>query len=248
VSLRDSGGGQDEIYAGFADTRCEDADLYRFLDDVERVAGIPIVRLSNGLNCWDVWHKFGMFTVGMSGGCKASWELKKGQLEPWMASIGKPEECIVYIGYNHKEDERVNRLRDGRIWTFDYPMRWKPYMSRCDEMDFLRAKGIEPPECYAKGYPHNNCGKKCIFAGIAQWCGVLKDDREGFLHYEEEEQKFIAMLKEKDRTVITILKDRRGGIIQNLSLRQLREEIEAGIREPKDTWRQSTCSCTGMLF
>jgi hypothetical protein len=185
----------------------------------------------------------------MNGGCKASWELKRLQLEAWHKTASTPLTAIVYIGYNHEEDARVERLlKADREWKFDFPLRWKPYLSRCDEADFLRSKGIEPPRTYLLGRSHNNCSGACILAGIAEWCGLLKDDPALYLKYEEKEQQFLAGLRGRNRTEITILKDRRGGIVQNLSLRQLREEIEAGIREPKDTWRQSTCSCTGMLF
>lgn len=31
-------------------------------------------------------------------------------------------------------------------------------------------------------------------------------------------------------------------------VRQLREEIETGVRKPRDTWQKTTCSCMGRLF
>lgn len=50
------------------------------------------------------------------------------------------------------------------------------------------------------------------------------------------------------RKEITILRDRRGGTTKNLSLQQLREEIESGARWPNDDWRSDSCSCMGRLF
>lgn len=240
--------GTDQLHAGFADTRSEDKDLYRFLDDLERVSEVPITRLSDGRTCWDVWFDSYMFTT-MGGGCRASWCLKRLPLEAWRSSYSTPQEAVVYIGYGPDEDDRVDRILNAdRIWKFDFPLRWKPHLNRCDLADSLRQRGLDPPDCYAKGYPHANCGGACILAGIAQWCGLLKDNRPLYLVYEEKEQEFLAGLRSRNRPEITILRDRRGGEVNNLSLRTLRQEIEAGIRQPKDTWRSSTCSCTGMLF
>jgi len=240
---------REEVYAGFADTRAESADLYRFLDDLERAAGIPIARLSDGRDAWDVWFESFMFTTGLNGGCRASWELKRKPLEAWRRTVASPEDAVVYIGYGMDEEARVERLlKSDIIWTFDFPLRWKPHLGPCDLSDFLIQHGVKPAADYDKGYKHANCGGACILAGIAQWCGLLKDDPLRFRAYEEKEQQFLAGLRERNRTEITILKDRRGGAVNNLSLKQLREEIEAGIREPKDTWRLSTCSCTGLLF
>lgn len=240
--------GKDGTLAVFADTRWEDADTYRFLDDVERVAGLPIVRLSDGRNIWDVFSETAFFTT-MQGGCKASWELKKLPITRFAEEHGKPETTTHLVGFGPDEYARQERLRQAiHPWKVDFPLTWNGYSHRCDLTEELRAKGIEPPLLYAKGYPHNNCGGACILAGISQWAGLLADNRELYLESERREQDFLAELRRRGRTVITILKDRRGGEVNNLSLRQLREEIEAGVRVPRDTWRETTCSCMGRLF
>lgn len=77
---------------------------------------------------------------------------------------------------------------------------------------------------------------------------MLRDNRPLYLQSEEYEQELLRRMALAGRTVITILKDRRNGQVNNLSLRQLREEIESGTRKPIDTWRQTTCSCMGKLF
>lgn len=127
-------------------------------------------------------------------------------------------------------------------------MRWRPFMNRCDLADNLRDRGIEPPRIYALGYPHNNCGGACILAGISQWAGVLIDNPELYARSEANEQKCLAALRKKGLGEFTILRDRRGGETKTLSLKQLREEIESGIRQPRDSWRESSCQCIGLLF
>ena len=188
----------EEIFAGFADTLCESADTYRFLDDLERVSGIPIARLSDGRNCWDVWISSLMFTTGLNNGCKASWELKKKPLEGWRTSFAAPQDAVIYIGFGPDEHGRQLRIRESKPWSYDFPLMWKPWLKRCDLADGLRKRGIEPPAIYADGYKHNNCSGACILAGIGQWTGLLHDNPTLFAEYEEKEQRFLAGLRERE--------------------------------------------------
>jgi len=239
--------GRENVRAVFADTNSEDADLYRFLDDVERVAGVQIDRLDNGgRNIWDVFEETGIFRL-LNSGCKASWELKRGPLRRY--HNGLPAGRIVYVGMSADEGARQDRLREAiHPEVADFPLNWPPLLSRCDLADELRAMGIEPPRIYALGYPHNNCGGACVLAGIKQWLGVLQDSPDLYRYHEEKEQAFLARLREAGRNEFTILRDRRGGVVNNLSLRQLRKAVESGERTPTDGWRAASCTCMGNLF
>lgn len=44
--------GRDNVLGLFADTKIEDPDLYRFLDDAERDLGITVVRIAEGRDPW----------------------------------------------------------------------------------------------------------------------------------------------------------------------------------------------------
>jgi hypothetical protein len=244
--------GPADVLAVFADTRSEDADLYRFVDEVEMVSGIRISRLSDGRDVWDVFMESALFTT-MGGGCKASWELKKVPLSRFAQEHATPTgdlfdgPATIYVGFDAEEVRRQDDLRRAlHPWTVEYPLTWRPVLTRCELAADLRSRGIEPPRLYSKGYKHNNCGGKCILAGIKQWAGVLEDDPEGFAYFSRREQEFLAELRHRGRPEITILKDRRGGVVRNLSLQQLRDELESGERTPTDSWRESTCSCMGV--
>ena len=241
--------GAENIDARFADVLQEHPDLYRFLGDLERVSGVKIRRISDGRNCWDVWMQEAMLTNPQSGGCLASYHLKKLPLAADAASVGSPENVTIYVGFGPDEQDRMARLeKAGGGWRFEYPLTWSPRAFRCDVVDELRARGIEPSQAYADGYQHDNCGGACILAGIQQWIGLLFDDRPLFLANEMKEQEFLEKLASRGRPQITILRDRRGGTTRNLSLRQLREEVESGFRTHDDSWRASSCSCVGDLF
>jgi hypothetical protein len=203
---------------------------------------------NDGRTIWDVFNEQVMFTTP-AGGCVASWHLKRGSLESFYEAHGDPINTTRYVGFDWDEQGRMDRLRRAVApWRVDFPLAWKPILSRCDLADELRSRGIEPPRLYGDGYPHNNCAGACILAGVGQWAGLLRDNPDLFRQSEEREQAFLAELRRRGRTEITILKDRRGGDVGNLSLRQLREEIESGERLPRDTWRASTCQCMSLPF
>ena len=231
-----------ECQAVFANTNSEDPDLYRFLDDMEKHTGLPIVRLNNGDDIWATFRKHSAFTNG--SGCVASYRLKYMQLRGWMDANCEPAYTTVLIGMGPDEEDRQIRVAK-RVapYNVDFPLCWEPKLWTCDVEDFLKRRGLKLPALYAKGYPHNNCGGACIMAGIAQWTGVLKDYPERFAHAEAEEQKMLQLIEERERVPWTILKDRRGGEHKTYSLKQLREDIEAGRRMPDDKWRAKSCSC-----
>jgi hypothetical protein len=234
--------GRENVRARFADTKWEHPDCYRFLDDVERVSGVHLDRLSDGRNIWDVFFADAILTAPGFGGCRASWVLKRMPIDAHTATFDG--DVTIYVGFGPDEDDRMKRLRCALPdRQFEFPLTWDPMLFRCDVMDDLRARGIEPPSMYGDGYPHANCAGACILAGIKQWAGLLKDNPELYRQSEENEQRFQEILRGRDRAEHTILKDRRGGVVSNYSLRQLREDIESGRRPADDSWRETSCSC-----
>lgn len=241
--------GRDDVLAVFADTRSEHADCYRFIDDVERVAGVKVERLSDGRDCWDVWMGEAMLTTPGNGGCVASDRLKRQPLDEFRERLASPEDSTIYVGFGPDEADRKERLVAALApWAIACPLMWSPRLWRCDLAKDLRARGIEPPSMYAEGYPHANCAGACILAGIKQWAGLLTDNPTLYARYEQKEAEFGAMLASRGRAPRTILRDRRGGQTRNLSLTQLREELAQGIRDHDDSWRSSSCSCMALVY
>lgn len=236
--------GRDDVVARFADTKSEDPDLYRFIDDVERAADVEIARLANGLSKWEVFHQRKMLSSPLAGGCLAAFHLKKLVLQRHTEEIATPETSVIYIGFGPDEDDRQKRIvKNNAPWQFDFPLFWPQKMFRCDVDDYLKHRGIKTCKVYDDGYPHNNCNKCCILAGNRQWTSLLIDHPELFAKEEAEEQKFLQSLRDAGRDEFTILSDSRGGTKKNLSLKQLRYEVEAGIRREDDSWRETSCSC-----
>lgn len=241
--------GRDNVVASFADTYAEDAGTYDFLAQVERAAGVPIVRLSNGQSTWQLFESRGMWTFPGTGGCVASHYLKKLALQRHSEAIATPETCVIYVGFDASEQDRIERLNErGKPWRYDYPLTWSPKLLRCDVRDDIARRGLKPSDLYDQGFPHSNCSGACVLAGIGQWRALLDKYPERYAAAEAHEKRMMEAMEAAGRTVQTILRDRRGGVTRSLSLRQLREEHDSGKRLPDSRWGESACSCVGDLF
>jgi hypothetical protein len=232
--------GRENVDAVFADTRSEHPSLYRLLDDMERVFGVPIKRLTDGRDVWDVFFQTRVFKVGL-GGCKAAVELKHKPLDAYRDANYTTDNCTLVAGMDWMEPERMERM-SARVapWTVIYPLTWPKHLTKCEEVEELGRLGLSTPELYQRGHRHNNCAGACILAGHAQWVGLLQDDPERFEHYAAQEARWQAETG-KD---FSILNDRRGGgARRSLTLYELKARHLAG--ESFREWR-STCNCMGL--
>ncbi len=241
--------GRDNVRAVFADTRIEDPSLYRFLDDLGRVAGVEIQKLSDGRSAWDVFEAEAMWTNPQTGGCLASYHLKKIPLRRYRESLGlTPETCVNYVGFDASERDRMERIAKADApWQFDFPLSWKPVLLRCDQLDYLESRGLVPCDMYERGYSHANCGGTCVLAGLKQWAMVYQDYPERFKKAVAVESEVLKKQAERNRDHYTILRRTTKGIARDVALPQLAAMVDSGDVLPTDA-RQSSCSCIGLLF
>lgn len=95
----------------------------------------------------------------------------------------------------------------------------------------------EPAKPDAMGFPHNNCGGFCIKAGQAHFAHLLKMMPDLYAFHEAEEEKIRAIVGN-----YSVMNDRRGdGKKKTLTLRMLRERIEAGESFDRHDW--GGCGC-----
>jgi hypothetical protein len=87
----------------------------------------------------------------------------------------------------------------------------------------MRERGLEPSESYDEGFAHDNCGGFCIKQGQRGFINLLAKRPGNYRYHEDKEQEFREMVG-KD---VSILRDRTGGTTKPLTLRVLRERIEA---------------------
>lgn len=226
--------GKDRVEPVFADTKAEDPDLYRFLDDLENVFDQKITRLEDGRDLWQVFFDYRMIKVAHAGGaCKASIELKHKPLHRHFKESG----CnAIAVGVEGTEPERMKAFRD-KLGCVLFPLACRPILSECDIKEEVKELGVQLPSLYDDGYAHNNCAGFCVLAGLGQWAANAKRDPEKFEVFASKEQEFMKLTG----STFTILKDQRGEEATPYSLREMQADIEDGREFPQD-WK-SQCAC-----
>lgn len=220
----------------FADTKIEDEDNYRFLDEAARNVGAPLVKVVEGRDPWEVF--FDVRFLGNTRIDPCSRVLKREILRRWLDDHCAPENTTVYLGIDWTEEHRLKKARGyWSPWTVEAPLCEPPYLSKPEVLSWLRDEGIEPPRLYALGFPHANCGGFCIKAGMKHFKLLLQTLPERYRYHEEKEEELRQYLGKN----IAILRDRRGGTVTPLTLRQLRERLEANGEIDEHDW--GGCGC-----
>lgn len=215
--------GTEGVVLLFADTMMEDEDLYRFIVEAAANVGVPLTRIADGRNPWEVMRDERIIGGGMTGADPCSKLLKRQLLDRWARENCGPE-TVMYVGLDWTEEHRLARMREKmpeRNWQA--PMTEPPYMTKPQMMDWLKAEGIEAPRLYKLGFPHNNCGGFCIKAGQAHFALLLRTMPERYAYHEGKEEEMRQMLG-KDYAV---LREQTAGVKRPLTLRKLRERIES---------------------
>jgi 3'-phosphoadenosine 5'-phosphosulfate sulfotransferase (PAPS reductase)/FAD synthetase len=243
--------GKENIIRLFTDTLIESPDLYRFQGDVTRVTGIPLTRLVEGRTPWEVF-KDKRF-IGNSRLAHCSHILKQEPATKWVHDNFNPDECILYLGIDWTESHRTKAPTENYApYKVEFPMCEEPYVTKDEMLAELASVGIEIPELYKRGYSHNNCGGFCVRAGQGHFAHLLKDNRELYLHHEEKEQEMREYLG-KDYSILKrtkmVWKDNGHGgrfkdrVIHQLTLNQLREELESNQTDDIDFQDVGGCGC-----
>lgn len=233
--------GIENVEAWFADTKIEDPDLYRFLDDIEKFFGITIQRFVEGRDVWQVINDEGYITLfaGPNRIAPCSKILKREVLDKEFDRRFQPDEATLVSGLGWQEPHRIEALREAKkphlTW---FPCAEAPYMDTCSITNWLEERGIEIPQLYKLSFDHNNCGGFCVKAGQAHFANLWHKLPERYLHHEAKEEEF----RERIGKDVAILRDRRGGTSTPMTLRQFRERLETGDTDyERDDW--GGCGC-----
>jgi hypothetical protein len=221
----------------FCDTKTEDEDLYRFLEDTSKFLGIPITTIADGRNVWELFKDRRI--IGNSQRDTCSETLKRNLARKWMQKNHPPEDTVMVFGIDWSEGHRFAGIEK----------RWAPYRvlfplwRNYDKLTFIERMeneyGIRAPRLYGMGFPHNNCGGFCIKAGKAHFLNLLDKLPERYRYHEEQEQGMQAHLGKP----YTILREEVKGVKRYISLKELRERAEEikHTDDGKDDW--GGCGC-----
>jgi hypothetical protein len=213
--------GPKDVVLLFADVLIEDEELYQFNERAAAVLGVPITRICFGLTPWQLFRKEGMIANNRFPIC--SIRLKREPLNEWMAQRYELdarqrnafyEPALVVLGFDWTELHRVEEFQQEHpTWRLNAPMTEPPLWDKCRMTAEAEKLGLKIPRLYRLGFPHNNCGGRCVRAGITHFVHLLKVLPERFLEWEAEELATQEEFKARgiSNWQFTILKDRRGG-------------------------------------
>ena len=220
----------------FADTKGEDEDLYRFLEEGAANIGAPLVRIAEGRTIWEVFRAERFLGNARIDPCSKI--LKREVLDAWVEANCDPLETVIVHGFDWSEGHRFQRMLSyGGKWQREAPLLEPPYLNKAGLIALCRAEGLEPPRLYAMGFQHNNCGGGCVKAGQAAFAQLLRVMPERYREWEENEEAIRAHLG-KD---VSILTDRTNAERHPLTLREFRERKQAGGQHDLMDW--GACGC-----
>jgi hypothetical protein len=217
--------GTENVTLIFADTRIEDEDNYRFLQDAAADLGLPLTTVADGRTPWEVFKDTRFLGNARNAACSRI--LKRDQIEKWLAANCDPATTIQYLGIESSSADmaRIPRIIEGcKPWRVAFPLvDWSPPLDKRACFRLAEERDLDPPRLYDLGFAHANCGGGCVRAGQAQFVHLRRKLPERFKEWMENEEEIRQFLGRDD---IAILRDRRGGDTRPLTLAQLNERPE----------------------
>ncbi len=213
--------GSENVTLWFADTLWEDEDLYRFLEDLEYRWEKTIVRFTDGRTPLEVAEDKKLIPNSWAAPC--SHVLKQIPFRDFLNKMEKP--VTVHLGLDFTEEHRHAKPKeiyesiDGV--SVEFPLMWKP-LAHMGYTNTIESWGIKPPRLYSLGFPHNNCGGRCVRQGIKEWLRLKQFMPERFNEVKDWETE--QRNKGGARANRSILKDRKGGTTKPLTLARLERD------------------------
>jgi 3''-phosphoadenosine 5''-phosphosulfate sulfotransferase (PAPS reductase)/FAD synthetase and related enzymes len=168
---------EDNILLYFTDTKWENEDLYRFINESSDKLKLPLLTHSAGLNPVQLMFEKKLVFNSMIGDCSKILKMKvardflkkgiKPPIEQWRnKEYLKNEDFItdatLYFGIGFDEMHREDAIRKN----------WEPFKVEMPLIEnniwvdkVLEKWGIRQPKLYDYGFAHNNCNGRCVKAG-----------------------------------------------------------------------------------
>jgi hypothetical protein len=196
------------------------------------------VWLNDGRDPWDIFRDVRF--LGNSRLAQCSHIIKQGLSRKYIEANFKPEECVLYLGIDWTEEHRTKApIKNWAPYTVEFPMCEEPLLTKIDAIKALEETGIETPRLYGMNFSHNNCGGFCVRAGQGHFVNLLEKNPALYRYHEEKEQEMRSFLG-KD---VAMLRRTRNKVKIPLTLRMLREEVEANKTEHIDMFDIGGCGC-----
>lgn len=189
----------DNIILYFTDTKWEDEDLYRFIDEASDKLKLPMLTHADGRNPIELMYDQKVVFNSRIGQCSivlkvnvASNFIKKG-IEPkivkwrnkqYLKDQNFRENAILYFGIDWTEMHRLDPVQRN----------WKPFKVEAPLVDevvnvdeLLDKYDIKQPRLYDLGFAHNNCKGRCVKAGQGHFTNLKEKLPGTFKEIKEQE-------------------------------------------------------------
>lgn len=219
-------------------------DMDRRKGYIQAIAKLTMKRNPQLVWVWDGRSPWEVFKdvrwIGNSRVAQCSHSLKQDAARKWLEANYQPNEATLYLGIDWSEIHRTKApIENWSPYEVVFPMCEEPFLDKQQMLDELTRVGIEVPVLYKFNFPHNNCFGGCVRGGQGHWKMVLEKIPEVYAYSEQKEEEMRQYLG-KD---VSILKRTRNKIQYPLTLRQLREEIEANKLDEIDLFDFGGCGC-----
>lgn len=211
----------------FADVNGEHPDNYRFLAEIQYALDGRLVKLTNdGKNIWDVMCEGRFLANSRVDVC--SRVLKRETCLTWLRANHTPE-LVMCLGFDWTEAHRflgtTTKKGAKQRWAEEGIATTAPMidhtLDKTHALAWLSDLGIEPPLLTRLGFPHANCGGGCVKSGAKWFKHLLRVLPDWYDWWERGEERVRRHLDAD----VAILRDRRGGQVRPLTLRELRETV-----------------------
>lgn len=170
--------GYDNCRVIFIDTKNEDNDTYRFLEDCQKWYGVTIEVISHEeySSIQEVWYKYKSLNVANGAICSS--ELKRVVRERWQK---ENEYSYQVFGFDLDEPRRVKSMKLNHAKAKPIFPLWMYGYTKEDCIKILEDSGIEAPNMYKLGFRNNNCFKTgCVQGGVGYWQKIKREFPEKF--------------------------------------------------------------------
>lgn len=215
----------------FNDTKTEDPDLYRYLEETVKVLteeyGYSFLEDSDGRDVWQVQKDAKFLANNRRDTC--SQNLKRKRSQKWTKNH-LTQSDIVAIGIDWSEVHRYEKaLKNWEYVTFIAPLcdlneDYTPKNNKRAILDsFYQKYQIERPRLYSLGFAHNNCGGFCVKAGLGQFKLLWEKLPNVYLYHENQQEEAFKVVGRYPFLSKTVNKTR-----YYISMQEYREFLQTG--------------------
>lgn len=226
--------GPDHVELVFCDTKVEDEDNYRFLDDCARRWGKRVTVLADGRTPLELAEDEHIIPNQYLATCTE--KLKFKLFKAYAEQLKEQWDVVIVLGFDWTD--RNKKITRGKYAGKSRPvpsvveyraLGFKVYYPLIAKRTFVidpvataKEWGFGVPRMYAMGYSHANCAGACVKQGEKDWRRTYTFFPERFMLYRDWETE---QRKDPVKANYSFLRDHRGGERSTKTLAQLEAEI-----------------------